>query len=67
MATATVLAIFLIPMLFVLVERWSGAERRRTEPEAASEPEPTKESAPEGEEKPNSSEWRTWSGRSVNP
>ncbi len=36
MATATVLAIFLIPMLFVLVERWSGAEKRRTEPEAGS-------------------------------
>jgi HAE1 family hydrophobic/amphiphilic exporter-1 len=36
MTTATAIAIFLIPMLFVLVERWSGAERRRTEPEAGS-------------------------------
>ena len=31
MLTATVIAIFIIPMLFVLMERWSGAERRRQE------------------------------------
>jgi hypothetical protein len=30
MAAATVIAIFLIPMLYVLVERWNGAEKRRT-------------------------------------
>jgi HAE1 family hydrophobic/amphiphilic exporter-1 len=35
MVTATGIAIFIIPMLFVLVERWSGAERRRREGEAA--------------------------------
>jgi len=33
---ATGIAIFLIPMLYVLVERWSGAEKRRTEREAGS-------------------------------
>ena len=31
MVAATVIAIFLIPMLFVLVERWSGGEKRQTQ------------------------------------
>ncbi len=35
MATATGIAIFIIPMLFVLVERLSGVEKRRREGEAA--------------------------------
>ncbi len=35
MMAATGIAIFIIPMLFVLVERWSGAEKRRRESEAA--------------------------------
>ena len=35
MAAATAIAIFIIPMLFVLVERLSGAEKRRREGEAA--------------------------------
>jgi hypothetical protein len=35
MVAATGIAIFIIPMLFVLVERWSGAEKRRREGEAA--------------------------------
>src|SRR5262249_8182200 len=35
MAAATGIAIFIIPMLFVLVERIRGAERRRRESEAA--------------------------------
>jgi len=35
MLTATGIAIFIIPMLFVLVERLSGAEKRRREGEAA--------------------------------
>src|SRR5215831_337247 len=34
MATATFIAIFIIPMLFVLVERLRGAEKRRRESEA---------------------------------
>jgi len=34
MVTATGIAIFIIPMLFVLVERWSGAEKRRAEGQA---------------------------------
>jgi len=38
MVAATVIAIFIIPMLFVLVERLSGAERKRTEGGAASVP-----------------------------
>jgi HAE1 family hydrophobic/amphiphilic exporter-1 len=38
MVAATVIAIFIIPVLFVLVERWSGAERRRREPGAAEIP-----------------------------
>jgi HAE1 family hydrophobic/amphiphilic exporter-1 len=35
MLAATAIAIFIIPMLFVLVERLSGAEKRRREGEAA--------------------------------
>jgi HAE1 family hydrophobic/amphiphilic exporter-1 len=31
MLSATVIAIFVIPMLYVLVERWTGAEKRRRE------------------------------------
>ena len=31
MLAATVIAIFVIPMLYVLVERWSGAEKKRRE------------------------------------
>ncbi len=38
MLTATVIAIFIIPMLFVLVERWSGAESRRRKGSAAAPP-----------------------------
>jgi len=38
MVAATVIAIFIIPMLFVLVERLSGAERKRTAGGAASVP-----------------------------
>jgi len=34
MVTATGIAIFIIPMLFVLVERWSGSEKRRAEGQA---------------------------------
>ena len=30
MVAATAIAIFIIPMLFALVERWSGAEKKRT-------------------------------------
>ena len=37
MAAATAIAIFIIPMLFVLVERLRGAEKRRREGEAAAE------------------------------
>jgi hypothetical protein len=36
MTAATVIAIFIIPMLFVVVERWSGAEKRRTERDTGS-------------------------------
>ncbi len=35
MVAATVIAIFLIPTLFVLVERWSGGEKRQTRGGAA--------------------------------
>ena len=37
MAAATAIAIFIIPMLFVLVERLRGAEKRRREGEATAE------------------------------
>jgi len=40
MLAATVIAIFIIPMLFVLVERWSGAESRRRKGSAAAPPGP---------------------------
>jgi len=30
MVAATAIAIFIIPMLFAAVERWSGAEKKRT-------------------------------------
>jgi HAE1 family hydrophobic/amphiphilic exporter-1 len=46
MLAATAIAIFVIPMLFVLVERWRGAEKRRPVGEGTSPIAP--ELAPEG-------------------
>jgi hypothetical protein len=38
MVAATVIAIFLIPTLFVLVERWSGGEKKHPRGGAAALP-----------------------------